>query len=134
MAIAAGRIPVLCTGGLTMRIRLRLGRKGEEDKITDFDLPPPSEAGISAESWSGASVSTALQYLQRAVDPSLAYVLSCRRGLCNICAIKVDGKVLTACTTPLHENILIEPARDTLLLQDTIVELSLVRKARIGAA
>ena len=115
-----------------MRIHIRLGRNADGE-ITTYDLPPPKEAGISATSWEGASVSTALQYLQRVVDPSLGYVLSCRRGLCNICAAKIDGKVQTACTTPLHDGILIEPARDTLILRDTVVELSLVRKARIGA-
>jgi succinate dehydrogenase/fumarate reductase-like Fe-S protein len=115
-----------------MRIHIRLGRDANGE-ITTFDLPPPQEAGISAASWEGASVSTALQYLQRVLDPGLGYVLSCRRGLCNICAAKIDGKVQTACTTPLHDGILIEPARDTLILRDTVVELSLVRKARIGA-
>lgn len=117
-----------------MRMHLRLKRDDGKDEITTFELPPPAEAGISAASWEGASVSTALQYLQRAVDPSLAYVLSCRRGLCNICAAKIDGKVVTACTTPMHDGILVEPARDTLLLRDTVVELSLVRKARIAPA
>jgi len=115
-----------------MRIHIRLGR-GAHHQITTYDLPPPKEAGISAASWEGASVSTALQYLQRSVDPGLGYVLSCRRGLCNICAARIDGKVQTACTTPLHDGILIEPARDTLIMHDTVVELSLVRKARIGA-
>jgi succinate dehydrogenase/fumarate reductase-like Fe-S protein len=116
-----------------MRIHIRLARDGAGGEITAFDLPSPQEAGIGAQSWEGASVSTALQYLQRAVDPGLAYVLSCRRGLCNVCAAKIDGKVQTACTTPLHDGILIEPARDSLLLRDTVVELSLVRKSRIGA-
>jgi len=115
-----------------MRIHIRLGRDTGSEVIA-YDLPSPKEAGISAASWEGASVSTALQYLQRAVDPGLGYVLSCRRGLCNICAAKIDGKVQTACTTPLHDGILIEPARDTLILRDTVVELSLVRKARISA-
>jgi succinate dehydrogenase/fumarate reductase-like Fe-S protein len=113
-----------------MRIHIRRG--AAEGGIVSYDLPPPAQAGINADSWEGASVSTALQYLQRAVDPQLAYVLSCRRGLCNICAAKIDGKVQTACTTPMHDGILVEPARDSLLLRDTIVELSLVRKARIG--
>jgi succinate dehydrogenase/fumarate reductase-like Fe-S protein len=116
-----------------MRIHIRLGRNADE-KITSYDLPSPKEAGIVADTWEGASVSTALQYLQRVVDPGLAYVLSCRRGLCNICAAKIDGKVQTACTTPLHDGILIEPARDALLLRDTVVELSLVRKARVSSS
>jgi succinate dehydrogenase/fumarate reductase-like Fe-S protein len=117
-----------------MRIHIRLARNGANSQITSYDLPPAAEAGINAQSWEGASVSTALQYLQRAVDPRLAYVLSCRRGLCNVCAARIDGKVQTACTTPLHDGIVIEPARDSLLLRDTVVELSLVRKARIGAS
>lgn len=113
-----------------MRIHIRRGN--DKADIVSYDLPSPADAGVSAQSWDGASVSTALQYLQRAVDPSLAYVLSCRRGLCNLCAARIDGIVTTACTTPLHDGILIEPARDSLLLRDTVVELSLVRKARIG--
>jgi succinate dehydrogenase/fumarate reductase-like Fe-S protein len=113
-----------------MRIHIRRGTA--DGALVSYDLPPPGDAGISATNWEGASVSTALQYLQRAVDPKLAYVLSCRRGLCNVCAAKIDGKVQTACTTPVHDGMIIEPARDSLLLRDTVVELSLVRKARIG--
>jgi hypothetical protein len=99
-----------------------------------YTLPDPLEAGIGARDWSDVSVSGALQYLQRAVDPALAFSLSCRRGLCNVCAMRIDGVVTTACTTPMHDGIVIEPARSTLLLRDTVIELSLVRHARIDAA
>jgi succinate dehydrogenase/fumarate reductase-like Fe-S protein len=114
-----------------MRIHIRLKREGAGDDLTTFDLPNPRSAGIAAESWSGASVSAALQYLQREIDPALGYSLSCRRGLCDTCAMRIDGVVTTACTTPLHEGILIEPAKESLFLRDTVVELSLVRKARL---
>jgi hypothetical protein len=99
-----------------------------------YMLPSPSEAGIGANDWADVSVSGALQYLQRAVDPTLAFSLSCRRGLCNVCAMRIDGVVTTACTTPVHDGIVIEPARSKLLLRDTVIELSLVRHARIGAS
>lgn len=115
------------------RIRLKLARPqdGGGDDIADFELPDdPVQSGISG-TWEGASVSTALQYLQRKVDPSLAYVLSCRRGLCDLCAVRIDGKVVTACTTPLRDGMLIEPTRASLQLRDTVVELSLVRRNRI---
>lgn len=118
------------SGAVTIHIRLR--RDGDPAKLTTFELPEPSVAGISAESWSGASVSTALQYLQQAVDPGLAYSLSCRRGLCDTCAMRIDGVVTTACTVPVHDGMIIEPAKPGIFLRDTIVELSLVRKARIG--
>jgi succinate dehydrogenase/fumarate reductase-like Fe-S protein len=99
-----------------------------------YRLPSPAEAGIGASTWSDVSVSGALQYLQRAVDPALVFALSCRRGLCNVCAMRIDGIVTTACTTPMHDGIVIEPARSSLLLRDTVVELSLVRRARIDAS
>jgi succinate dehydrogenase/fumarate reductase-like Fe-S protein len=115
-----------------MRINIRLGRSSEDaQNVTAYELPDAQLAGIGGD-WHGASVSTALQYLQRSVDPSLAYALSCRRGLCDVCAMRIDGVVQTACTTPLRDNMLIEPARDSIQLRDTIVELSLVRKHRIS--
>lgn len=113
-----------------MRINLRLRRSETDDAVISYVLPDAGEAGISG-SWNGASVSTALQYLQRAVDPSLAYALSCRRGLCDVCAMRIDGVVQTACTTPLRDGMLIEPARDSIQLRDMVVELSLVRKHRV---
>ena len=115
-----------------MLIRLRLARPdAAEPQWRDYALPAPADAGIGAADWSGASVSTVLQYLQRAIDPALAYSLSCRRGLCNVCAMRIDGEVRPACTTPMRDGIAVEPAHDKLHLRDTVSELSLVRKARI---
>lgn len=115
-----------------MLIRLRLKRAADDGPVwREYQLPPPQQAGIGAAHWSETSVSTALQYLQRSVDPELAYSLSCRRGLCNVCAMRIDGEVQTACTTPMHDGIAVEPAHDKLHLRDTVAELSLVRKARV---
>ena len=117
-----------------MTMVIHLHRTPGVDTPSTYVLPSPGEAGIGASDWSGVSVSSALQYLQRVVDPALAFSLSCRRGLCNVCAMRIDGVVTTACTTPMHDGILIEPARSTLLLRDTVVELSLVRRSRLDAA
>jgi succinate dehydrogenase/fumarate reductase-like Fe-S protein len=111
-------------------IWIRLARDAENSALQPFELPEASAAVPSASDWSEVSVSSALQYLQRAVDPRLAYALSCRRGLCNVCAMRIDGQVVTACTTPMHDGIVVEPAREQLLLWDTVIELSLVRHAR----
>jgi succinate dehydrogenase/fumarate reductase-like Fe-S protein len=125
-----------------MLIHLRLNRDhgGANEPNADtgtwrvYTLPSPQQAGINGQEWSEASVSAALQYLQRTVDPALAYSLSCRRGLCNVCAMRIDGEVRTACTTPMRDGIRVEPAHDKLHLRDTVVELSLVRKARAPAS
>ena len=117
----------------SMTMVIHLHRTPGDNTPSTYILPSPEEAGIGASDWSGVSVSSALQYLQRAVDPALAFSLSCRRGLCNVCAMRIDGVVTTACTTPMRDGILIEPARSALLLRDTVVELSLVRRARMDA-
>jgi succinate dehydrogenase/fumarate reductase-like Fe-S protein len=117
----------------SMTMVIHLHRAAADPVPSTYILPSPAEAGIGASDWSEVSVSSALQYLQRAVDPALAFALSCRRGLCNVCAMRIDGAVTTACTTRMRDGIVIEPARGTLLLRDTVVELSLVRRARVDA-
>jgi len=112
-----------------MLIHLTLWRDGAASTV-DLTLPPPREAGLGQDTWEGVSVSTALQVLQRTADPQLGYALSCRRGLCKLCAMRIDGEVQTACTVPLHDGIRVEPAKARLALLDTVVELSLVRHAR----
>lgn len=116
-----------------MKIHIRRAPLASGIEAETFELPAAAEAGIGLKSWEDASVSIALQYIQRHFDPTLAYALSCRRGLCNVCAVRIEDEVVTACTTPVVDGMTIEPTRDKLLLRDTVVELSLVRKARIGA-
>lgn len=110
-----------------MRLNLRLLRPGDGEDWTTIDLP---DERLPASGWAGVSVSAALQYIHRESDPSLGYLLSCRRGLCNVCAIRIDGVVTTACTTEVRDGMHIEPAKPSLVLKDTIVEISLVRKHR----
>jgi succinate dehydrogenase/fumarate reductase-like Fe-S protein len=109
-----------------MLIHLTLFRDGEFRQL-DIRLPPPTGLGLGSDHWEGASVSTALQYAQRVFEPNLGYSLSCRRGLCKLCAMRIDGEVKLACTVALHDGIRIEPAKPKLALHDTVVELSLVR-------
>jgi succinate dehydrogenase/fumarate reductase-like Fe-S protein len=115
-----------------MRIHIRRAPIADGGETQAFDLPEAAMAGLGIKSWEDASVSIALQYIQRHYDPTLAYALSCRRGLCNVCAVRIEDEVVTACTTPVVDGMIVEPTRDKLLLRDTVVELSLVRKARIG--
>lgn len=111
-----------------MQIRLTLFRDGEPREL-DVTLPPPADLGLGITRWEDASVSTALQYLQRSIEANLGYALSCRRGLCKLCAMRIDGEVKLACTVPLHEGMRIAPAKLKHALHDTVIELSLVRHA-----
>lgn len=111
---------------------IQLRRAGSpKDEWETIDLPSPAEAGLTATSWNEVSASAALAWIQRKTDPSLAFLLSCRRGLCDVCAVRIDGKVVTACTTPVRDGMRIEPTKDKLALAGTIIDISLVRRARI---
>jgi succinate dehydrogenase/fumarate reductase-like Fe-S protein len=99
----------------------------DEGAPQPFELPET----LNGEDWGGVSLISAFAYIQQHIDPSFAYAVSCGRGSCNVCLIRIDGHVVTACTTPVVEGMVIKPARETLRLRDLVVEVSLVRKARV---
>jgi succinate dehydrogenase/fumarate reductase-like Fe-S protein len=76
------------------------------------------------------SISSALQYIARHLDATIGYYLSCRRGLCACCVVRVNGKIETACVVPVSDGMVIEPIRHDLLVADTVVDLSMAREAR----
>ena len=76
------------------------------------------------------SISSALQYVARHMDSSIGYYLSCRRGLCACCVVRVNGKIETACVVPVSDGMVVEPIRLDLLVADTVVDLSMARDAR----
>jgi succinate dehydrogenase / fumarate reductase iron-sulfur subunit/fumarate reductase iron-sulfur subunit len=58
--------------------------------------------------------------IQREHDPSLAFRYSCRVGMCGTCTVRLDGRAVLACQTPL------EPDRDAIRL-DPLSGLPVVR-------
>lgn len=110
-------------------MHIRIKRAFDEAPIT-YELPDT----LDGQPWERQSVSVALAYIQRRIDPTLSYALSCGRGTCNICVIRVADEVVTACTTPVVDGLLIEPARQKLQMKDVIVDMGLVKKARLSPA
>lgn len=45
----------------------------------------------------GMSVLNVLDVISRSQDPTLAYEASCRRGLCSVCLLNINGKVVKSC-------------------------------------
>ncbi len=76
----------------------------------------------------GYSVSNVLQYISRHLDGTVAYYLSCRRGLCAACVVRVGGKNRMACVIPAYDGIVIEPANTRLLIKDTVIHLGMPPK------
>jgi succinate dehydrogenase/fumarate reductase-like Fe-S protein len=113
----------------TIRITVvRAGPPGgtavEPDRDDSFDIP---DVGPT-------SISNALQYVARHFDGSLGFYLSCRRGMCACCVVRANGKIVTACVTPVEDGMVIEPIRRNLVIKDTVVNLSMARGSELGNA
>jgi len=78
---------------------------------------------------SGASVSNVLQYISRHVDGSLGYYLSCRRGMCAACVVRIDGENEKACVVQAQDGMVIEPTTLRLLVKDSVVHLGMPRES-----
>jgi succinate dehydrogenase/fumarate reductase-like Fe-S protein len=101
-----------------MKITLiRYEESSGKERSGEYDLP---DDGLS-------SISSALQYLSRHVDGGIGFYLSCRRGMCACCVVRANGKIETACVTPVVEGMIIAPIRRNLLIKDTVVDLSMTK-------
>ncbi len=68
----------------------------------------------------------ALFAVQREHDPSLAFRVSCRAGICGSCAVRVDGRERLACQTPLsilRDRFSVQPLRHLPVLRDLVPDL-----------
>jgi succinate dehydrogenase/fumarate reductase-like Fe-S protein len=94
------------------------GKTWEED----FDLPDLV----------GESVSSALQYISRRVDGSMAYYLSCRRGICAACVVRINGKNEKACVVEVRDGMVIEPTTSRLMIKDSVVHLGMPSESEVA--
>lgn len=59
-------------------------------------------------------------------DGTLAYRRSCRSSICGSCAMKVNGRNVLACETPIHrfgKKLKIEPLSGFQIIKDLVVDL-----------
>lgn len=82
----------------------------------------------------GASVSDVLQYISRHIDGSVAYYLSCRRGLCAACVVRIKGQNVKACVVLAYDGIVIEPTNERLLIKDTVVHLGMPQESEFDVS
>ena len=82
----------------------------------------------------GASVSNVLQYISRNIDGTLSYYLSCRRGMCAACVVRINGRNEMACVVPVADGMVIEPTKIDLLVKDTVVHLGMPKTSEFDIA
>ncbi|MDI6761865.1 MAG: succinate dehydrogenase/fumarate reductase iron-sulfur subunit [Thermodesulfobacteriota bacterium] len=91
--------------------------------------PPRWTETFNVETKKGMNLLEALLRIQDEQDPTLSFRYSCRGAVCGSCAMKVNGKLVLACRTPveglLGETTLIEPLPFFPVIRDLIVDMSL---------
>ena len=69
------------------------------------------------------SVTNTLWRVNELHDGSLAYRVSCHRGICASCIMKVNGKTKLGCVTEVTGDLLlVEPAFPNKVVKDLVVE------------
>jgi succinate dehydrogenase/fumarate reductase-like Fe-S protein len=69
----------------------------------------------------GSTVSNILQYLNEEHDGGLAHYLSCRRGICAECMVRVNGKAVLGCIEQVRGDVTIEPVAVERVIKDLLV-------------
>lgn len=98
-------------------VYVKIFRYSPEDKgkrIDTFEVPHSH----------AMTVQTMLRYIYGNIDPTMAFRdFRCGRGVCNTCRIKLNGKVIRSCETPVQpgEEVLLEPA-NARIIKDLVVQ------------
>ena len=70
----------------------------------------------------GRSVTGTLWAINDLLDGSLAYRVSCHRGICASCIMRINGKVLLGCVQEVTADLVLEPAFPDKVIKDLVVE------------
>lgn len=103
----------------TRRLRVFRFKRGDDSpRYDDFEVPV-SETRMS--------VLDALRWIQRKQDRSLAMRHSCFHASCGTCGMRVNGREVLACATPLADidgTVTVEPLANLPVLTDLVVEMT----------
>ena len=99
-------------------LRVRVWRGGEEGRFETFEVP-------RRESQTVLDVVT---YIQRVLDPTLAYRFACRVGMCGSCAMTVNGRPRWTCRTHVDRvaeggEVEIAPLRNLPVVRDLVADM-----------
>ena len=100
-------------------LRVRVWRGGETGRFQEFEVP-------RLESQTVLDVVT---YIQRSLDPTLAYRFACRVGMCGSCAMTVNGKARWTCRTHVAkvtdgDRLDIAPLNHLPVVKDLVADMS----------
>ena len=100
----------------------------EQVRVTVRRFDPRHDAGPHDETYEVAvadttSVTNVLYEINQRYSAGVAYRVSCHRGICASCRMKVNGKARLGCCHPVTGGELrLEPATPTNVIRDLVIE------------
>jgi fumarate reductase iron-sulfur subunit len=99
-------------------LQVRVWRSAGSGAFQTFDVPREASQ----------SVLDVVTYIQRVLDPTLAYRYACRVGMCGSCAMTVNGVARWTCRTHVDRvardaHLEIAPLRNLPVLRDLVVDM-----------
>jgi succinate dehydrogenase / fumarate reductase iron-sulfur subunit len=104
-------------GQSTIRVKVR---REQGDGLTEYEVPVED----------GMSVFNVLERIRNDIDPTLAFLISCRIGKCDICLLRVNGKTRWSCTEPPTDGMVLEPVDRYTVLKDLVIDWESKRAGR----
>jgi len=100
-------------------LQVKVWRGSEAGHFQEFEVP-------RLESQTVLDVVT---YIQRTLDPSLAYRFACRVGMCGSCAMTVNGKARWTCRTHVakvaaEDSLEISPLANLPVIKDLVTDMT----------
>lgn len=97
----------------TVHVRIRRGCPGaaQDPRWHEYELPFAD----------GESVTGLLWRINELSGEAVAYRVSCHRGICASCIMRIDGKQRLACVTEVTGDLVLEPGIGP-VIKDLVIE------------
>jgi len=100
-------------------LKVSVWKGGAGGSFQEFDVPRHSSQ----------TVLDVVTYIQRALDPTLAYRYACRVGMCGSCAMTVNGVPRWTCRTHVdkvlrNERLQVAPLKNLPVIRDLVTDMS----------
>jgi fumarate reductase iron-sulfur subunit len=99
-------------------LKVLVWRGGSSGRLQEFDVPRQASQ----------TVLDAVTYIQRALDPTLAYRFACRVGMCGSCAMTVNGVPRWTCRTHVdkvlkNDAFSVHPLKNFPVIRDLVTDM-----------
>ncbi|MGH8765225.1 MAG: succinate dehydrogenase/fumarate reductase iron-sulfur subunit [Burkholderiales bacterium] len=99
-------------------LKVQVWRGGAGGALQSFEVPRHESQ----------TVLDVVTYIQRTLDPTLAYRFACRVGMCGSCAMTVNGQARWTCRTHVdavvkNDEVTIGPLRNLPVIRDLVTDM-----------